>query len=381
MANELTTEKQPAKQWPTIEYLPFAKEDKNAQVTLTVAIVQSLLCVPTKQGAVCSAGQAWKFAKMCQAKGLDPYEGDAFLVGYDTKHGPMFSQITAHQAFLKRAELHPEYNGMRSGVVVIDKSTKDVIEREGDMTLDSDILYGAWATVYFKTRAVPMYKRLKLTTFAQTYGRWMADPAGMIVKCAEADALRSAFPTMLGGLYCGSEMGMPESQREAATAGYEPQTRIVHQGGARRSIANDKLADDAAKRKQPPPPPEEPEPKEPPPRDEADYIPEDAPPAPPPDDEEPPGEPGQMAAEEPAEQPWSGRLVADLSRDDLGPTLQDALTGRGITTWGHLVDILNYKTVNGETSSKLMSPTEVRKAKSVFMKAFKAGGFTGEPLK
>ena len=38
------------------------------------------------------------------------------------------------------------------------------------------------------------------------------DPAGMIVKCAEADALRSAFPTMLGGCYTEEEMPVPADQ-------------------------------------------------------------------------------------------------------------------------------------------------------------------------
>jgi hypothetical protein len=60
--------------------------------------------------------------------------------------------------------------------------------------------------VLFKTRSTPVYKRLKLSTFNKGFGRWNVDPAGMIVKCAEADGLRSAFPNSLGGMYLEDEM-------------------------------------------------------------------------------------------------------------------------------------------------------------------------------
>lgn len=46
--------------------------------------------------------------------------------------------------------------------------------------------------------------------FNKGFAQWAVDPAGMICKCAEADALRSSFPTLLGGLYMRDEMD-PES--------------------------------------------------------------------------------------------------------------------------------------------------------------------------
>ncbi len=51
-----------------------------------------------------------------------------------------------------------------------------------------------------------MKKRLKLATFAKSTPIWQANPGGMITKCAEADALRSSFPTSLGGMYLREEM-------------------------------------------------------------------------------------------------------------------------------------------------------------------------------
>jgi phage recombination protein Bet len=183
-------------------YTPFMSK---TEIKLSVEIVKQTLCVPTRQGHTCDDRDAVKFMMMCRAGGLDPFAGDAYIVGYDTQHGPRFSMITAHQAFLKRAETHPEYDGMESGVIVIDKAG-EIHEREGDFTFDDDKLVGGWATVFFKHRTHPMKRRLKLSTFSTGKSRWLADPAGMIVKCAEADALRSSFPTLLGGMYLEGEM-------------------------------------------------------------------------------------------------------------------------------------------------------------------------------
>jgi phage recombination protein Bet len=184
-----------------IEYVPFLSEQS---IMLTPRMVIRFMCKPTKSGKRATMEQALHFCMLCKARGLNPWEGDAYIVGYDTKDGPEFSLITAHQAFLKRAEVHPEYDGMQSGVIV--QRGDDVREEEGDFFLDGDMLLGGWARVLFKTRSTPVYKRLKLSTFNKGFGRWNVDPAGMIVKCAEADGLRSAFPNSLGGMYLEDEM-------------------------------------------------------------------------------------------------------------------------------------------------------------------------------
>lgn len=186
-----------------MRFVPFASD---TEIKLTVAIVTNLICIPTRSGARCSPQDAIKFMMMCQARKLNPFEGDAFLQGYDSKSGPTFNLITAHQAFLKRAEVNDQYDGMESGVVVMDDKG-EIQELQGDFYPKKHLtLVGGWARVHLKHRKVPMYRRLDLATFNKGYGRWEDDPAGMIVKCAEADALRSAFPTMLGNLYLEQEL-------------------------------------------------------------------------------------------------------------------------------------------------------------------------------
>ena len=196
--------RQPAPSWleKPVEYVPFMGHEP---IKLSAAIVKNFLCKPTKSGALCDDRQAMRFVMLCQARQMNPFEGDAYIVGYDTKDGPEFNLITGIQTHLKRAETHPEYDGLESGVIVRTKSG-EILDREGDFFLEDDFLLGGWATVYFKNRSHPMKKRLRLASFNKGYGRWKEDAAGMIVKCAEADALRSSFPTLLGGMYLEDEM-------------------------------------------------------------------------------------------------------------------------------------------------------------------------------
>jgi phage recombination protein Bet len=207
-ATQPTTQPRPAngalvkKEERAVEFVPFLESDA---IKLSVSIVKSLVCAKTKKGHVCDDASAMKFIMLCKARKLNPFVGDAFLVGYDTQDGPVFNLITAHQALLKRAEVHVEFDGMRSGVLVVD-GEGNLVDREGDFFLEDDRVVGGWATVYFKTRKYPMHKRIRLATFNTGYSRWKTDPAGMIVKCAEADALRSAFPSVLGGMYLEDEL-------------------------------------------------------------------------------------------------------------------------------------------------------------------------------
>ena len=199
-----------------MEFIPYGAQDK---IKLSVAIVKNLIAVKTNSGKTCSDNEAIKFMMMCQARRLNPFEGDAFLIGYDGKDGPRFSLITAHQAFLKRAELNVEYDGMKSGIIVERDGTPT--DLEGDFFLEGDKLMGGWATVYFKNRKQPMHKRIRLQRFKKSFGVWIDDPAGMICKCAEADALRSSFPTMLGGLYLREEV-QAQAEVKASTPIFVP---------------------------------------------------------------------------------------------------------------------------------------------------------------
>lgn len=197
-----------------MEFVPYGAGDK---IKLTIGIVRDLIAVPSKSGKLPSPRDCIKFMMLCSAKRLNPFENDAYLLGYDRRDGSGadFSLITAHQAYLKRAELNPEYDGMESGVIIQNKDGS-VQELEGDFHLDDQSVVGGWAKVSFKSRKVPTKRRVRLKRFQKQYGVWQDDPAGMICKCAEADALRSSFPTMLGGLYMREEIEV-HSERQPYT--------------------------------------------------------------------------------------------------------------------------------------------------------------------
>jgi phage recombination protein Bet len=195
-----------------MSFVPYGSSDA---IKLSVSIIKNVVAVPTRSGKTCSDRDALKFMMMCQARRLNPFEGDAFLIGYDGKNGPEFSLITAHQAFLKRAEIHPEFDGMKSGIIVLDdEDSGKTTEVEGDFHLPNQKIVGGWATVFFKNRSHPIHRRIRLERFNKGFAQWQVDPAGMICKCAEADALRSAFPTMLGGLYMREEVSLDVSGRK-----------------------------------------------------------------------------------------------------------------------------------------------------------------------
>ena len=179
-----------------IEFVPFAAADK---IRLSVRMAQNHIATRTTSGKTCSDNEAMKFVLFCQAQRLNPWAGDAFLVGYDTKDGAKFSLITAHQALLKRAESCQEFKGMESGIVLLQEDGT-VIDREADFYLPEEKVVGGWARVHREGR-LPTYRRIRMSRFNKGRAQWEADAAGMICKCAEADALRSTFPSLMGGLY------------------------------------------------------------------------------------------------------------------------------------------------------------------------------------
>lgn len=224
-----------------ITYTPLASADT---VKLSIAIVKMWLCKPTKSGAVCSDSDAMRFMMLCRARRLNPFEGDAHLVGYDGRNGPEFSLITAHQAFLKRAEPQPSFKGMDSGVIVSPGSpckacdggfrqVGDTVERckfchgsgiidevQGDVVPPEQTLVGGWAHLDRDGWTIPVHRRLSLKAYKPSYENkfWGDNPAGQIVKCAEADVLRSSYPTLLGGLYNGQESAFAMVAKDAGGA-------------------------------------------------------------------------------------------------------------------------------------------------------------------
>ncbi len=211
MSTDLATKAKPTNA-PAVEIISFVPIGETTEINLTVAKVRKYLCIPTKSGKMPTDEQVMKFIMLARSQSLNPWTQDCWLTGYDSKDGPQFSLITAHSAMLKRAEASPTYDGMESGVIVASGET--ITERQGDLILNGEVLVGGWARVHRRDRKIPSYDALNFSTFDTGYSRWKIDPAGMIVKCAEASALRKAFPSTLAAMYCREEMDRARQHAE-----------------------------------------------------------------------------------------------------------------------------------------------------------------------
>jgi phage recombination protein Bet len=182
--------------------VPFGSTE---EIALTVDVVARGIAKPTVQGHLPNVRDCFLFIKKCQARRLNPWKGDCFLIGFDTKNGPVFETVVSHAAILERACADQGYDGMESGIIIA-KQDGDELAIEGDFYRGPGAIVGGWAKVYHKNRRVPTYRRLDIDKYRKKSPLWDANPGMMIVKCAEADALRSSFPAIIGDMFVKEEM-------------------------------------------------------------------------------------------------------------------------------------------------------------------------------
>lgn len=193
----------PKKQEPSVEFVPWGASDK---IKLTASMIANLIANPTKSGAKPSARDCVKFMMLCRGKRANPFEGDCYMIGYDSNDGPVFSMIPGQDLFLKRAEQSKDYAGIESGIILQIEGFSELIERAGTIQLRGEKLIGGWCKVHRHNQTHPTYKSVKFETYNTGKSRWGKDPEGMIEKVARSQALRIAYPTALGGFYSQEEM-------------------------------------------------------------------------------------------------------------------------------------------------------------------------------
>lgn len=154
------------------------------------------------------------FLQLCEHRKLNPFIKEAYLIKYNNSPATL---VVGKDAFTKKAEEHPEFNGFEAGVIV---EQDGVIEyRPGQLVRKGEELIGGWAQVHRKDRQYPYRSEVSLreyvaTTRDKVSGQerptqmWAKLPATMIRKVALVQALREAFPSDLGGCYDQAEMGV-----------------------------------------------------------------------------------------------------------------------------------------------------------------------------
>ena len=180
----------------TVTYKPFGSEHA---IELSMAEIMSTIANPTKSGQLPSEREVMLCLKLCQHRGLNPYVGDVFLLGYDTSAGPKFSTIVSHSAMIKRADANDQYAGMRCGVICYDKERRKKVRVKGEVVPEHLVVIGGWCQVLHKSRQMPVVEA-SMKAYNKGRGHWDVDPNWMICKCAQAKAFRLAFPNDLDGL-------------------------------------------------------------------------------------------------------------------------------------------------------------------------------------
>ena len=162
------------------------------------------------------------FIELCKAQHLNPFIREAYLIKFGSAPANI---VVGKDVFVKRAYRNPDYEGMRAGIVVVDK-TGDVKEREGSLKAPGETLIGGWCEVYIKNKKHPIKSIVSLEEYSKAQSTWKSMPMVMIRKVAMVTALREAFPEDLQGMYDASEMqnvpdNLPEREIKVgmATAG------------------------------------------------------------------------------------------------------------------------------------------------------------------
>ncbi len=167
------------------------------EVALGADHVRSLLC------PLATSSEIQTFIRVCMYQRLNPFLGEAYLIKYDAEKPA--SIVVGKSTFMQRAEAHPQFAGIKAGVVV--QRGEETLELVGAMKLPQDVLLGGWATIARRDRSEPFHHTVALAEYTTNQAMWRTKPMTMIRKVAMVQALRDAFPETFTALYDASELG------------------------------------------------------------------------------------------------------------------------------------------------------------------------------
>lgn len=218
---------QAAKSSNAVEY-----EIGGMKIRLTPEIVRNYLVSGNKEAV--SMQELAMFMNLCKYSQLNPWVKEAYCIKYGSEPAAM---VVGKEAFQKRAEANPNYDGSEAGIVVLDKS-EEVVYRKGTMKLPGDELIGGYAEVWRKDRTHSTRIEVSFDEYAgrkkdgSLNGQWSKKPATMIRKVALVQALRETFPSAFGGMYAAEEQGAEEPETYVMTPPIEEAAAVQTQAQA-----------------------------------------------------------------------------------------------------------------------------------------------------
>ena len=83
------------------------------------------------------------FIELCKAQKLNPFIREAYLIKFGNSPANI---VVGKDVFVKRAYRNPNFEGMKAGIVTVDKEG-NTHEREGSLKLPGETLIGGWCEV------------------------------------------------------------------------------------------------------------------------------------------------------------------------------------------------------------------------------------------
>lgn len=157
------------------------------------------------------------FIRTCQAQKLNPLVyGEVYLIKFGNEPAQL---VIGKETYMKRAFKNPNYNGMKSGIVV--QRGEDIVQKEGTCLYPSETLLGGWCRVYHELndKETDTFKEVSLAEYqkfkdGKPMANWGSKPCTMIEKVAVSQAVRAAFPDDYQGLYTAEEFGYTDRDAE-----------------------------------------------------------------------------------------------------------------------------------------------------------------------
>ena len=185
----------------TTSLVKYQDSVSGADVELSISEIKRNICPKATDQ------EAGNFLRLCQYMGLNPFVNDAYLIKYGD--GPA-SMVVGKDAFTKRADAHPQFAGIESGVV-IQRGDAEPVHRKGTLVLAGEVIVGGWAKVSRNDRKLDVETSVSFSEFSTGRSMWNKMPGTMIEKVAIVKSLRTAFPATFSGLYDQAEMGIDMS--------------------------------------------------------------------------------------------------------------------------------------------------------------------------
>lgn len=186
-------------------------EVNGLKVNLTPQIVRNYLVSGNKEAVTMQ--ELAMFINLCKFSKLNPWLKEAYCIKYGNEPATM---VVGKEAFQKRADNDPNFDGQKAGIIVIDYQG-ELQYRMGSIKLPDDQIIGGWAEVWRKDKVHSYRVEVGFDEYAgrkkdgSLNGQWSKKPATMIRKVALVQALREAFPNSFAGMYSAEEQGIDDS--------------------------------------------------------------------------------------------------------------------------------------------------------------------------